>query len=361
VAPVGVGHAYRAKHGVGATLDVDRETARRNDLEAIPRLLVARVAVERRGIRPAVDRSRAMPTLPTSTTEVYLLVEQPRPQLSHLSRVLVVLDAPAAPKIIAAVAHYDFRADIALLQLAYERSAFDARARKYVVNVALAAKVGMIQPDQLSESQRKRCLDARLERCTSRSAVQRTAADAWAALVRSLAPGRAMSTPPPIPTRALATPRPALPVVSAKGTRDKLSTPVTRVADGDSDRITSPVRVRPPAAPDRIDVRYRGAGSWVAARVGAIGMNGAALETTISPRLYDDVEVELGFDERSAVVHGSVIHISTVETTSIFTVKFALDDQSRERLFGLLLAAREAKLTIGMPSGFGSPQPIHRA
>jgi hypothetical protein len=309
------------------------------------------------GIETALDRARAMPSLHTSTTEVYLLVEQPRQQLSHLSRVLAVLDAAGAPPIMSALAHYDSSCDVAVLQLSYERSTLDALALRYVVNVALAANVGMIQPDALSQSQRKRFVEDRLARCAIRSSVQRTTAGALTALVRSIAPVRAASKPPPIPLRALATPPPELPFISAKGTRDKLSTPpVTQEPDDESDRITSRITVRAPAAiaadsrPPRIDARYRRAGRWASARVVAIGMNGAALEATLPPRLYDDTELELRFGQCCAVVQATVANVSTLEGATVFTVKFALDDQSREHLFGLLLAAREAKLTIKLPA-----------
>lgn len=324
-----------------------------------------------------------MSELHTPVAEVHLLVEQPRQRLRYWCGVLAALDAPRAPRLVSAVAHYDSSSELAVLQLQYDRVAFDDVARKYVVNVALDARVGMIQPDELSETDRQRFLVARLARCKLRGTSQSTVIGALTELVHEVTsrPSRAAATPPPIPSArpsktAIGTPRPSL--VAATGTRDDLETRiVVREADDDSsttspyegpriaargstpprydddERITSPLGVHTlgviaanKATPDRIHVRYLQAGRWLTARVGAIGLNGAALLTSALPRVKERIEVELAFGAHRAVVMGMVSKTPTGEEVSntgaaTFTVKFVLDDQSREGLFALLLAVRE--------------------
>ena len=107
--------------------------------------------------------------------EAFLLIEQPRQRLGHWSNALAALDSPFAPTTVAVVAYYDPTSDQALLNLQYDAELLDDSGLHYVVNVALLAEVGMVQPAELSERERVRFLSSRLSRCTLRVTSQRTA------------------------------------------------------------------------------------------------------------------------------------------------------------------------------------------
>lgn len=334
------------------------------------------------------------------TPRAFLLIERPRERLDAWINALAALDAPRAPKIAAVVAHYDESADIALLDLQYDALVFDEQARQYIVEVALAAKIGMIQPDKLTDDECRRFLAARLARCGVHLAPQSSFLGAVAQLMREVTSRRAHVNLPPLPPVALrgrAKPPPIPPAVTAKGTRDNLE-PVVLDADDDERSPTSPHPAprldryvtnklpprapargsRPPARseedyitspldlvafqamaadkrhPDRIHVRYLRGGRWLAARVGGISLNGATLLSGAVPRLNDHVDIALSFGEHRAIVRGIVAKLSTTgETAStgaaVFTLRFLLDEHSRPELTALLVAARDARVTITPP------------
>ena len=162
--------------------------------------------------------------------EAFLLIEQPRQRLGHWTKALAALDGSGAPSPTAIVAYYDPTSDQALLDLQYDAASANM---KFVVDVALLAEVGMVQPAELSEGERVRFLAERLPLCTIRVTTQRTAVGALGELVRKIKEQRAnhkLSTaPPPIPPAAMArsvqprgdTQDPVM-LVTAKGTRDNL-------------------------------------------------------------------------------------------------------------------------------------------
>jgi len=172
--------------------------------------------------------------------EAFLLIEQPRQRLGHWTKSLAALDTPEAPPTIAVVAYYDPTSDQALIDLQYEPAHANM---KFVVEIALLAEVGMVQPAELSEGERVRFLADRLTRCTIRVTSQRTAAAALTELVRRIKDGRASKVtanpPPPPPAAALArsvqprgdTHDPVM-LVNAKGTRDDLERVPDEHGDG---------------------------------------------------------------------------------------------------------------------------------
>src|SRR5262249_6464604 len=98
--------------------------------------------------------------------EAFLIVEQPRQRLSHWSRALAPLDDSAAPALASIGAHYDPVTDQALLALRYDELALGKERLAFVIDIALLAEIGMIQPATLSEGDRKRFISERLARCT---------------------------------------------------------------------------------------------------------------------------------------------------------------------------------------------------
>ncbi|MEP6865302.1 MAG: PilZ domain-containing protein [Deltaproteobacteria bacterium] len=182
----------------------------------------------------------------TPLVEAYLLIEQPRQRLGHWTQALAALDSPAAPPLASVVALYDPTTDQALLNLRYDELALGPQKLEFVIEVALLAEVGMIQPAELSEGERRRFLTERLTRCTVQIQNQRSAISALSELVRRLRDQRNGSRPPPFLHRGDT--NDPVPLVSAKGTRDDIPQIERRPAtnpDGTSDvaRII-PARVK---------------------------------------------------------------------------------------------------------------------
>ena len=334
---------------------------------------------------------------PTSQLiEVFLLVEQPRQRLGHWTQALAALDSPNAPPLSAIHAYYDPTSDQALVELRYDEIALGEKRLGFVVEVALLAEVGMVQPAELTEMERMRFLGERLARCKVQVTYQRSVAGALVELTRKIkeharAGKPAAAAPPPIPASA-----PKL----AKGTRDDLAAAaqlaqnsiltsrhvVPRAAmqqtaeieperaaelaaasrpeppddqvlapptfDGLGASPYSPASQRPDA--DMIYARYLRGGRWVPLRIGALSLKRAALMSGALPRLKDRVDIALSFGTHRALVRGAVAKVSTLREAQAtgaasFTVDFELDAPSRRQLTTLLTAARAAKVTIKPP------------
>lgn len=174
--------------------------------------------------------------------EVFLLLEQPRQRLSHWTRALAPLDAADAPPIAIVNAYYDAGPDQALFGLRYDESSLGPERLGFLVEVALLAEIGMIQPAELSEGDRRRFLGERLSRCKIQVSEQRKVVAALTELVRRVREAKAKQTQPPalrqpilpsvLPSRPHAnvdprgdTEDPILLVPTAKGTRDHVPLP----------------------------------------------------------------------------------------------------------------------------------------
>src|ERR1043166_3074199 len=103
-----------------------------------------------------------MPPRVTPLVEVFLLVEQPRQRLSHWSQAMAPLDDAAAPPLARVDAYYDPASNQAIFGLRYEQQALGPTGLGYLVEVALLAEIGLIQPAELSEIGRPRLAGARL-------------------------------------------------------------------------------------------------------------------------------------------------------------------------------------------------------
>jgi hypothetical protein len=357
-----------------------------------------------------------------SLLEVYLLVDQPRQRLGHWSQVLAALDSPLAPPLAALNVYYDPTCDEALIDLRYDPVALGERQLGFVIEVAQLAEVGIVQPERMTEAERRRYLSERITRCTQKVKDQRSVVAALTELVRRLREAKSIGAPrtiaaplptqpPPIPVRArgtrdevtpsggptvAASPN-ALAAVSAKtaegsGGLDKESVPraqpppppapprreqQTTEANAIAWPHMSPTREVPPDQLRRlatetqiVDVddlpplgddptkmiyaRYLRSGRWVATRVGALSLKGAALMAGALPRLHDHVDVALSFGGHKALVRGAVGKVSTPRETkqtgaALFSVKFELDDAARRQLTALLTAARAERITITPP------------
>jgi hypothetical protein len=116
--------------------------------------------------------------------EVFLLVEQPRQRLSHWSQALAPLDGIDAPPVATVDAYYDPTSNQAIFGLRYDELALGPDRLGFVVQVALLAEIGMIQPAELSEHDRGRFVGDRLAKCTVHVGDQRKIVNALFELVR---------------------------------------------------------------------------------------------------------------------------------------------------------------------------------
>lgn len=107
-----------------------------------------------------------MPRATTPLVEAFLIIEQPRQRLSHWSQALAPLDDGRAPPLASITAHYDPNTDQALIALRYDEFALGRERLAFVIEIALLAEIGMIQPAELTDGDRRRFVGERLTRCT---------------------------------------------------------------------------------------------------------------------------------------------------------------------------------------------------
>jgi hypothetical protein len=306
--------------------------------------------------------------------DAYLLIEQPRQRLGHWTQALAALDSPVAPPLAAVTALYDPTSDQALLALRYDELALGDQRLQFVVEVALLAEVGMIQPSELSEVERRRFLTERLARCSLSISTERSVVGALTELVRRIKEQRTAKAARSVHPRG-DTADPVL-LVAAKGTRDDLQPtrieasppvkpppipnkalnppthrnviargnrlPTVEMDPSTSQRLATETRVMdvedhlPPAPPTKpmraqspqkaggsgpyqptptsqvIYARYLRSGRWVPVRVGALSLKGAALLAGALPRIDDQVDVALAYEGHRALVRGAVGKVSSI-------------------------------------------------
>ncbi len=193
-----------------------------------------------------------------SLLEAFLVIDQPRQRLSHWCTALSPLDDPSAPPFATVMAYYDPTADEALLGLRYDTIAVGDNGLAFLMEIALLAEIGMIQPHELSEGDRRRFVGERLARCTIQVGEQRHVSSALTELVRRVREQKAGAisrvTPPPIssgihPYARGDTADPYL-LVKAKGTRDGLPQHLPRSTRTDVMGKRAPSE--PPAAVKRV-------------------------------------------------------------------------------------------------------------
>ncbi len=157
--------------------------------------------------------------------EAFLVIEQPRQRVGHWAQVLAALDAPSAPPLAAVLAFYDPVLDHALINLRYDEMALGPHRLSYVVEIALLAEIGMIQPAELSDYERKRFLIERLARCTHQVMHRRDVVGALTELVKQIRGAKpkaavGLKLPPPIPRAARGDTNDPVLLIPPKGTRD---------------------------------------------------------------------------------------------------------------------------------------------
>ena len=166
--------------------------------------------------------------------EVYLLVEQPRQRLSHWSQALAPLDSADAPPLATVDAYYDPSSNQAIFGLRYDELALGPERLGFLVEIARLTEVGMIQPAELSEGDRRRFVGERLASCTMHVGEQRTIVGALVELVRRVRGQKQSSRPPSAPTHdgGQLVPRARAAVVAPPRPRGDTDDPVLLVAKG---------------------------------------------------------------------------------------------------------------------------------
>src|SRR4029077_5762390 len=119
-----------------------------------------------------------------------LVIDQPRQRLSHWCTALSPLDDPNAPPFHAVTAYYDATADQALIALSYAAASLGDRGLAFLMEIAVLAEIGMIQPAELSEGDRRRFVGERLARCTLQIGEQHHVTSALTELVRRVREAR---------------------------------------------------------------------------------------------------------------------------------------------------------------------------
>ena len=170
-----------------------------------------------------MHRSGSSPHL----VEAFLIIEQPRQRLSHWIKTLASLDSDKAPPLAMVTAFWDPQTDHALLGLRYDEMALGPDGLAYVVELALLAEIGMIQPKELAHGDRQRFLAERLSRCTLQVGGERNVINAITELarrIRELKKTSVVTELPQNPSKAMrprtGTDEDPVMLVNAKGTRD---------------------------------------------------------------------------------------------------------------------------------------------
>lgn len=134
------------------------------------------------------------------------------------------------------------------------------------------------------------------------------------------------------------------------------ATPVAKRAGSTPPPMPGPTEpLQDPLAPPAIDVQFLRGGHWVPARLRSLSSRGAYLVTGAPPRVGDQVHVALDFDDASAMVRGTVHHVTTPDDavstgSSGFAVRFPqIDSPARRSLVAMLKRARSAGVTIKPP------------
>jgi hypothetical protein len=177
-----------------------------------------------------------LPRVFQSLVEVFLLVEQPGQRLSHWTQALAPLDSLDAPQVASIDVYYDPASSQAIFRLRYDEFALGPQRFGFLVEVALWAEIGMIQPAELSEADRERFVGERLSRCTVHVADQREIVRALVELVRRVAdqsspsvdavsPALPRSHAGVAPGRTRADTMEQTPVIGARGARNMTPAP----------------------------------------------------------------------------------------------------------------------------------------
>jgi hypothetical protein len=121
-----------------------------------------------------------------------------------------------------------------------------------------------------------------------------------------------------------------------------------------TEATTDPFLLAFDAAAPSFSAHYLRGQRWLPALLSHLSIEGAQLAVVSLPRLGDTAYLALAFGDFEVAVRAEVSHVSDeVEAqtggAAFFQVKFALDDVVREKLYTLLLRARQAKAQLLPP------------
>lgn len=129
---------------------------------------------------------------------------------------------------------------------------------------------------------------------------------------------------------------------------------VSRERRARTEATTDPFLLAFEAAAPAFSAHYLRGQRWLPAQLSQLSIEGAQLAVVSLPRLGDAVYLALAFGDCEVAVRAEVSHVSDeVEAqtggAAFFQVKFALDEVGREKLYALLLRARQAKAQMLPP------------
>jgi hypothetical protein len=289
-----------------------------------------------------------MESSPSAPYEVYLVVDNARSQA--LTRAWDRFDDPQ----VAAVDLY-FRAstDVALVAVHLR----DMRDRGRWIGHVVASGVAVIDPARMGDGDRRAFFATYLQSYEVVARGCKGLAGAMTALRSHAAKPNARGTGPSPAIRDQ--PRlgsepeppeqpPALPPIPVAGRASQRATTLGMGA------LKRPAEIEVEQEPT-VTVRFLRGGTWSHARLRSLSARGAYLVTGAPPRMHDEVHVALELGDVSAVVRGTVYHVTTardaVETgSSGFAVRFPVEPgPMRERLVELLHKARAEHVVIKPP------------
>ncbi len=325
--------------------------------------------------------------------EVFLVLELFRSRLAELLDGLAPLSEGTAPRLLDANIYYRPDTDVALLSLRLDRHG-DGAAAEWLRSFARAAKLPLLDPARLGETDRHRFYEAYLDAYPIRATAPLGARAAALALARRLdlpepertvstdraesasdlvwpaqpeltgAPSSPFPSPPPALNRRLAragsdseqSQPPSRPLGKTK-IRDRLRTIPGRAQTA----VTHLPQPQPPPKQDgdaptpAIVARYLRGDDWALARLRSVSLRGAQLAAGALPRVGDAVPIALGFGDTGAVLRGRVVDVTTDDEArdrgaSGFQVAFNDQEEGAIRqLTALLRKARAAGVSLAPP------------
>ncbi len=165
--------------------------------------------------------------------EAFLVLDQPRPRLGHWCAVLASLDGADTPPLLGVSAYFDPSTEQVLLGLRYEEAALGARRLGFLIDLAVLVEIGMIQPAELAEGDRRRFLSERLTRCSLHVGDRTEVIDALIEIARRIREHKAttaratmtLGALPLRPPEARGDQDDPVLLVAPKGTRDEVRPP----------------------------------------------------------------------------------------------------------------------------------------
>lgn len=283
----------------------------------------------------------------------------------HFSQVVVGLEplstAPERPRSQVARVYFREQTGVALLEL--EFSKLEPGELTWILRLAEASKIAVLDPAQLAGEDRDRFsayLDG-YETCVGDFPAAEPALLALGRELRLVAGGALATASPPeassgdgilLARARLAAPRTRRRKMLGTGAPPQ-ALRLEPAAESEAGSRGTPLNGVPALGASTIEVKYRRGDEWQPGRLRSLNAKSILVATGAPPRLLDQVHVALRFRGHSLVVRGIVDEVSdpgaesgTAGFRALFT-QLEVDD--KRQLVALLRAAREAGVSVTPP------------